>query len=98
MHGIAHGLTESVIVIPGVGLQLEANRGFQLWTLPACSLSTSRRFYPQSAVEDLLLIESISGWSIRFSLGVIVRDGQVLRVQPCFSVRSKARSEGLLIA
>jgi hypothetical protein len=38
-----------------------ASRGFQLWTLPTWHLAKSRRFYPQSVVEDLLLIESVSG-------------------------------------
>ncbi|KAH0583992.1 hypothetical protein H2248_009573 [Termitomyces sp. 'cryptogamus'] len=58
--------SESVIVIPAHGIQLETHRG-----LPGLRLFASRRFIGLTALQDVVIHEGLRGWDIRFYLVAI---------------------------
>ena len=66
-----HQLSESVVVFPSLGLQLETHRGFS-----GISFLASRTFVPWSSLEDFLINEGIRGWDIRYYLVAITRTSQ----------------------
>lgn len=63
---IIGGFSESVVVLPSLGLQLETQRG-----LPFVPLFTSRRFIPLTALRDFVINEGLHGWSVRYYLAII---------------------------
>ncbi|KAJ6630676.1 hypothetical protein B0H10DRAFT_2160093 [Mycena sp. CBHHK59/15] len=60
-------LSESVIVIPPHGIQLETRRGLP-WFSP---LTIKRRFIPLTSLKDLVIHEGLSRWNVRYYLAAI---------------------------
>jgi len=63
-------LFESVVVIPLQGIQLETHRG-----LPPFILSSTRRFIPFKALQDVAINEGLRRWDVRYYLVVIKERG-----------------------
>jgi phosphatidylinositol glycan class H protein len=61
-------LSESVIVFPPHGIQLETERG-----LRGLPLSTSRFFIPTVELQDFLINEGLTGWNVRYYLVAVQR-------------------------
>jgi hypothetical protein len=69
---------ESVIIMPGLGIQLETHRG-----LPKRPLYASRTFIPQSSLRDLVINEGLQTWDVRYYLVATAgkpQDGTILSV------------------
>ncbi|KAG7452621.1 uncharacterized protein BT62DRAFT_14628 [Guyanagaster necrorhizus] len=62
-------VSESIIVIPPHGVQLETRFGFQTLTL-----NVTRRFIPLSTLRDVVINEGLYGWNVRYYLAAIVQD------------------------
>jgi len=63
--------TESVLVIPPHGIQLETHRG-----LPSLPLAASRRFIPTAVLQDFVINEGLRGWDVRYYLVAIKRSSR----------------------
>lgn len=60
-------LSESVILLPPHGVQLEARYG-----LPGvCSLRRQRRFIPAQQIDNVIIHEGLSGWNVLYYLAII---------------------------
>jgi len=59
-------LSESVVILHSLGLQLETQRG-----LPLVPLFTSRRFIPLTSLRDFVINEGLRGWSVHYFLAVM---------------------------
>lgn len=61
--------TESVILLPPHGIQLETHRG-----IPGLrSLFSSKRFISSTSLEDVIVNEGLSGWNVFYHLAVVKR-------------------------
>ena len=58
-------LTESIVVLPSLGVQLETRRGSPLFSRP---LFTGRRFIPLCALQDIIIGEGLHRWDVRYCL------------------------------
>ena len=58
---LTYSLSESVVILPSLGIQLETHRGFA-----GRSLSVSRKLVPWSSLEDFLINEGLYGWNVRY--------------------------------
>lgn len=67
-------VTDGLLVMRGIGVQVEHRRtvalGARAITVPS---SSSSAFIPLAAIDDIVLIERLSGWAIVWSLVVISR-------------------------
>lgn len=61
-------ISESVIVLPPHGLQLETQKGFR-----GIRMSTASRFIPVSELHDFLINEGLMGWNVRYYLVALQR-------------------------
>ncbi|KIL69648.1 hypothetical protein M378DRAFT_69222 [Amanita muscaria Koide BX008] len=61
-------LSESIVVLPSLGVQLETRRGFPSFPKP---LFTSRRFIPLRALQDVIINEGMHRWDIRYYLAFV---------------------------
>ncbi|KAF8350803.1 hypothetical protein F5887DRAFT_318203 [Amanita rubescens] len=55
-------LSESIVVLPSLGVQLETRRGSPLFSRP---LFTGRRFIPLCALQDIIISEGLHRWDVR---------------------------------
>ena len=79
---LTYSLSESVVILPSLGIQLETHRGFA-----GRSLSVSRKFVPWSSLEDFLINEGLRGWNVRYYLVAMNRTPQgVLQLEVAFEV------------
>ena len=62
--------SESVILLPGLGIQMSQQR----------LLSTCTHFIPIQEIENILIIEGIRLFQVRFYLGLLIRDSGKVRV------------------
>lgn len=66
--------TESVLVLPAYGLQLESHRGlsvpFSDITIP---LSRNRSFIPTDSIQDVLVNEGLRRWNWHYYLVILTR-------------------------
>ncbi|KAK0459613.1 uncharacterized protein EV420DRAFT_276220 [Desarmillaria tabescens] len=69
-HKCSQVVSESIIVIPPHGVQLETRFGFETLTL-----NVTRRFIPLSILRDVVINEGLYGWNVRYYLAAIVQDG-----------------------
>lgn len=60
------GSTETVIIIPPHGIQLETHRGLPYWPR-----FVSRRFIPLTNLQDVIINEALRGWNVRYYLAVV---------------------------
>ncbi|KAG8993843.1 hypothetical protein FRB90_000588 [Tulasnella sp. 427] len=92
---LTHALVwESVIAIPGIGLQLESHYGLPHtpFSHPR-SLGCKRQFIPLSSIMDVVLNEGLSFWEVRYYLAVVYRevgsrDGTVKVAVPFKAIRT----------
>ncbi|KAK0240251.1 GPI-GlcNAc transferase complex, PIG-H component-domain-containing protein [Armillaria nabsnona] len=68
-HKCSQVVSESIIVIPPHGIQLETRFGFQTFTI-----NVTRRFIPLSTLRDVVINEGLYGWNVRYYLVAIVQD------------------------
>ncbi|KAK0483512.1 GPI-GlcNAc transferase complex, PIG-H component-domain-containing protein [Armillaria novae-zelandiae] len=68
-HKCSQVVSESIIVIPPHGVQLETRFGFQTFTI-----NVTRRFIPLSTLRDVVINEGLYGWNVRYYLVAIVQD------------------------
>lgn len=61
--------TESVVVIPPHGVQLETHRG-----LFNVTLFIQRRFIPRAVLRDVVVHEGLRLWNVRYFLAFVKRD------------------------
>jgi len=59
-------LSESVVILPPHGVQLESRHG-----LPSLPLFTLRRFIPLVTLQDVVINEGLRGWDVRHYLATI---------------------------
>ncbi|KAF9053555.1 hypothetical protein BDZ89DRAFT_284236 [Hymenopellis radicata] len=64
----ASGRSESIIVFPGHGIQLETRNGFEKMS------ATTRRFIPLTVIRDVIINEGLYGWNVRYYLAVMTED------------------------
>ncbi|KAK3673344.1 hypothetical protein LTR78_006890 [Recurvomyces mirabilis] len=57
--------TESLLVIRGLGVQTSTSSPSYLWT-------SSARFIPTTAIQDILIHEAFKGFEVRFYLAIVV--------------------------
>ena len=62
--------TESVVVLPPHGVQLETHYGF-----PLLPLMAKRRFIPMTSLQDFIIIEGLRRWNVRYYLAAVKRSG-----------------------
>jgi phosphatidylinositol N-acetylglucosaminyltransferase subunit H len=79
-------MSESVVIIPCHGIQLETHRGLQYSLLPSCPLSTKRRFIPLTSVRDIVINEGLRRWDVRYYLCVIRDAGPEVSLEVVFEV------------
>lgn len=80
--------SESVIILPSLGLQLETHKGFA-----GISMLAARTFIPWSALEDFLINEGIRGWDIRYYLVAITRTSHgSIKLEVAFEVNLESWS------
>lgn len=53
--------TESVVILPSLGVQFETHKGFA-----GVSLLAARKFVPWASLEDFLINEGLYGWDVRY--------------------------------
>ncbi|KZV88316.1 hypothetical protein EXIGLDRAFT_180836 [Exidia glandulosa HHB12029] len=71
-------LSESLVALPPLGLQLQVVRGLRWpWIL---SLGTSRRFVPAEHYRDLVINEALHRWNVRFYLAVLTSSAPPIHV------------------
>lgn len=58
--------SETVLVIPPHGIQLETHRG-----LPPWPLAISRRFISLTNLRDVIINEALYGWNVRYYLAAV---------------------------
>ena len=77
--------SESVLVLPPYGIQLETHRG-----LPSLPFFVSRRFIPLTEVHDVLINEGLRRWDVRYYLAVLYspRQGEQ-RLDVAYEVRMR---------
>ncbi|PFH50681.1 hypothetical protein AMATHDRAFT_144517 [Amanita thiersii Skay4041] len=63
-------LSESVVLLPSLGIQLETCRGFPLFHKP---FSIRREFIPMSSLEDVIINEGLRRWDVRYYLAFLRR-------------------------
>ncbi|KAF8226893.1 hypothetical protein L208DRAFT_1366639 [Tricholoma matsutake] len=63
-------LSESVVIFPPHGVQLESRHG-----LPALPLFTMRRFIPLTTLQDVVINEGLRRWDVRHYLATIKQVG-----------------------
>jgi phosphatidylinositol N-acetylglucosaminyltransferase subunit H len=73
--------SESVVVIPPHGVQLETHRG-----LPSWPLMSSRRFIPMISLHDFVINEGLHRWNVRFYLAAIKLSGEEVSLQVAYEV------------
>ncbi|KAF8699452.1 hypothetical protein AX14_000952 [Amanita brunnescens Koide BX004] len=61
-------LSESIIVLPSLGVQLETHRGSPFFSRP---LFTGRHFIPLCAIKDIIINEGLHRWDVRYYLAFI---------------------------
>ncbi len=61
-------LTESIVVLPSLGVQLETRRGSPFFSRP---LFTGRRFIPLCALQDIIINEGLHRWDVRYYLALM---------------------------
>jgi len=67
-------LTESIIVFPHIGIQIETTRGLVIpFTERVQALSTSRRFVPADSIHDVIINEGLRIWDWYYYLAVQCR-------------------------
>lgn len=60
-HGRLISISESLVVFPSHGIQLETHRGFKHHVL-----SSSRTFIPFTILQDVVINEALYGWNVRY--------------------------------
>ena len=85
--------TESVLAIPGLGVQLETTSGISLRLTglssapqPHWALSTSSHFIPLEQVSTIVINEGLRRWRVEYYLAIIQREGK--RITVAFDVSS----------
>ena len=75
-------LTESVVTLPHLGIQLSTTRQIKLPLFPYCRipLSSSKMFIPLPEISTVVINEGLSRWSVRYYLAIIKRGGQGVEV------------------
>jgi hypothetical protein len=74
--------TESVVILPPHGVQLESRHG-----LPSLPLFTLRRFIPLVTLQDVVINEGLRGWDVRHYLATIKQlDSKSSVVQVAYEV------------
>jgi hypothetical protein len=81
-YGIGALTTESVLAIPGTGVQLETTKSLALPFLAGRRLaySISKTFIPVNDISAVAVNEGLRRWSVRYFLAVIERDGRGIHV------------------
>lgn len=66
--------SESVVVLPGLGVQVESTRGMVLpFTGHKIALSTSRKFFNSNEIHDVLINEGLHIWDWYYYIAVLCR-------------------------
>lgn len=74
--------TESVVILPSLGVQFETHKGFA-----GISLLAARKFVPWASLEDFLINEGLYGWNVRYYSVAINRTPQgSLQLEVAFEV------------
>ena len=66
---------------------METHRGLQYSLLPACPLTTNRRFMPLTSVRDVVINEGFRRWDVRYYLCIIRDAGSEASLEVAFEVR-----------
>ncbi|EMD00613.1 hypothetical protein BAUCODRAFT_175868 [Baudoinia panamericana UAMH 10762] len=62
---IRSSISESLLVIRGLGVQISTSSPFVLWT-------SSTRFIPTSSIQDIFIHEAFIGFTVKYYLSIVV--------------------------
>ena len=82
---VVFACSESVVILPPHGIQLETHRGFSSqW-----SFFNTKRFIPSASLADVVINEGISGWNVLYYLAAVKFDhAQGSSLEVAFEVSS----------
>lgn len=74
-------LSESIVLLPSLGVQLETHWGSPSFPRP---LFTSRRFIPLSALQDVIINEGLRRWDVRYYLAFVIGEGSDVSLEVAY--------------
>ena len=80
---------ESVLAVRHMGIQLSSQLCLRVAGIDLPISGQATTFVPLSAVQDVLILEGIHGWSVIYYLAVLQDDGDGVRIHVVFRVRAQ---------